>query len=385
MRRTRGRIWRAALAFLPLFAAVGCWGSKDIQNQAYATAIGLDYNNGQFSAYVQVLNFGNVARSENMEPGKEVPVWIGHAEGGLISEALNKLHFTSQFPLYWGHTQVVIVTERFLRDAGIREAIRAINRYREVRYNIFLYGTREKLTDLFVQKSIFNLSPLDTIMAMPKQARKPMTGNRFISKLDEAGSPAMLPSIRIDNEVWKEDKKRKPMLRIDGGYFFTNGNLTSWMSEEELSGGKWTRGLLHETSIKVPAKKPYVASVMVTKSVLSIKPRYQSGRPTFHIKVRAIGFVVELLEDESVRTLEKLSADVIRKQVHETFLKGVANRCDPFGLQQSFYRKFPREWRALGGEEEFQLKPDSIVSFDVKVKLNSTGKYKGRVDGSRHE
>lgn len=376
----RARVLRVTLALLPLLAALGCWNSNDIQNQAYVTAIGLDYEKGQYGIYAQILNFGNVARTETATLGKPIPVWIGHTEARTLSDALSVLHRTSQMPLYWGHTKVLVVTERFLRERGIREAIRAMNRYREVRYNIYMYGTREKLSDLFVQKSIFNLSPLDTVMFSPKQVYVPITGNRFISRLDEPGNPAVLPSIGIDDKDWKEDKKRKPMLRIDGGFYFTNRAMTTWMSEEELKGARWAQRTIRDTAINVPEAQPFSAGIMVVKSDFEAKPGHKDGQPTFDVKVRAQGFVLELFEDVSVKRLEEMTAGVLRSEIRETFLKGVSKRCDPFALQQAFYRKFPREWEALGGAEEYLLKPDSLGSIDVKVKLSHMGKYKGRAN-----
>lgn len=381
MNPARGKRWRAArtlVALLPLLAAVGCWNSQDIQNQAYVTAIGLDYADGKYNVYAQVLNFGNVARSEKGELGKALPVWYGHAAGETMSSALGSLHLTSQLPLYWGHTKVIVVTERFMKERGVDEAIQAMNRYREIRYNIYAYGTREKLETLFVQTSIFNLSPLDTIMFSPKQIYRPITGNRFIAKLNEPGNPAALPSIGLDASVWNEDRKSKPMLRIDGAYYFTNKRLASRMSEQELKGARWAQRSLRNTVIKVPLAPPFKAGIMVTNAKLVAKPKYKDGKPTFDIRVKAKGFVIEMLETDSVSRLERLAEDALRTEIRETFLKGVSLRCDPFALQQTFYRKYPHRWKSLGGPDEFQLRPDSIARIDVKFTLTHMGKYKGR-------
>lgn len=383
MSRRRGTGRRRALRLLllmPLLAVAGCWSSQDIQNQAYVTAIGLDYENGTFVVYAQVLNFANVAMAETTELGKGIPVWVGHVSAPTVSDALGSLHKTSQMPLYWGHTKVLVITERFMKQRGIRDAIQVMNRYREVRYNIYMYGTREKLADIFVQKSIFNLSPLDTVMFSPKQIYQPITGNRFIAKLDEPGNPAVLPSIGFDRKSWDEDRKSKSMFRINGGFYFTNKTMTSWMSEEDLKGATWAQPSLRDTVIKVPASPPYSAGIMATKARLTAVALLKNGEPKFRVEILVKGFVLEMFENVSVQRLQQLAADVVREQVRTTFLKGVARRCDPLSLQQAFYRKYPRRWAELGGAKDYLLRPESIEEIDVHVKLTHMGKYKGRTE-----
>ncbi|SFK13254.1 hypothetical protein SAMN05518846_1099 [Brevibacillus centrosporus] len=71
-----GRIFVHSLLVL-LFFLSGCGNSRDIQNLAYVTALGVDYVNGKYVSYVQVLNFSNIARSVDSVLGKPVPIWIG--------------------------------------------------------------------------------------------------------------------------------------------------------------------------------------------------------------------------------------------------------------------------------------------------------------------
>lgn len=88
-----------------LFLLTACWGSKDVQNIAYVTAIGFDYENGKYISYVQVLNFTNIAKGEKTEVGKNVPTWIGKGEGITVTESLSNIYSTSQLRIFWGHVK----------------------------------------------------------------------------------------------------------------------------------------------------------------------------------------------------------------------------------------------------------------------------------------
>ncbi|KQO00626.1 Ger(x)C family spore germination protein [Paenibacillus sp. Leaf72] len=132
-----------------LLLSPGCFDSKPIQNMAYVTAIGLDYKDGVFISYAQVLNFLNVAKSDKNEIGKNIPVWIGRGTGKTVTESLSSLSETSQIRLFWGHVKAVVVDEELLKSQAIvRQSYEAINRYREVRYNILLYSTKTPIVDI---------------------------------------------------------------------------------------------------------------------------------------------------------------------------------------------------------------------------------------------
>ncbi len=93
---------KIALSLLILMLVSGCWNSKDIQNMAYVTALGVDYENGRFKSYAQMLNFTNIAKSDTGEVGKPVPIWVGVGEGKTLTESLTTMYATSQIRVFGG-------------------------------------------------------------------------------------------------------------------------------------------------------------------------------------------------------------------------------------------------------------------------------------------
>ncbi|GAE28529.1 spore germination protein xc. bacillus [Halalkalibacter wakoensis JCM 9140] len=89
-----------------IFFLTGCWGAKEIQSQTYITALGLDYAEGEFIAYIQALNFANIAKQEGASSLQQAsPILIGEAKGKTIQAALSKLEQKSALPLYYGHVE----------------------------------------------------------------------------------------------------------------------------------------------------------------------------------------------------------------------------------------------------------------------------------------
>lgn len=380
------RLGLRGLSLLLLLLQFGCWNSKDIQNMDYATAIGLDYDieKGKFITYVQVLNFANVGRNENQQTGKVVPVWIGKGEGKTLSQSLSSIYSTSQMRIFWGHVKTIVCSENLLKEKVV-ESYNSVNRFGDVRYNILIYGTKEKLSDIFVQKSVFNLSPLDTIMFTPEQiyAQRssilPITGNKFIAQLNEPGEPAMLPSISINKTVWKEDKKPKSLLQIDGGYFFEGTKMAAWLSEQELTGTRWTQNELKRSMINVPSVGKPIAAMVLIKPKYKVKSGVENGEVWFDIQLKLTATLDELIENTSIRSLEEQAEKVVQEEIRSSFKKGLDKNVDVLRLVETLYRAKPKQFHELRSKQSRILKQDSLRRVYVKVNLINTGKYKGRI------
>lgn len=366
-----------------LLCTTGCWNSKDIQNLAYVTAIGLDYENGHYIAYTQILNFSNVAKNENVNLGKPVPIWIGKGEGKTITESFSSIYATSQLRLFWGHVKVIICSERMLKR-GISEAYDMMNRYREIRYNTLLYGTKEKLTDLLAQKSLFNMSPLETVAYTPEQIYSqrsfilPVYGYKVMEKLNEPSQPVLLPSLALNKETWREDKTKKPMFQVDGAFYFKNGAVSGWLSEDDLRGARWLQKKLQRSPINIPDNNKPSAALIMGQPKHRIKPVINNGKVQYNITLSMKGYVDEMGDDISEDKMEEEAAKVIQKEVRDTYNKGVAQKSDVLHLEDTLYRNHHKEWRTYVKDKPFALTEDTLGEIDVKVKVVHTGKYKGR-------
>jgi len=378
------RLALCSFSLLLLLPLSGCWNSKDIQNMDYATAVGIDYVNGQYVTYVQLLNFANVGRSENMETGKNIPTWVGKGVGNTVSDSLSTIYATSQMRIFWGHVKAVVCSESLLKK-GVEDAYNAFYRFGDVRYNIYVYGTKENLRDIFIQKSVLNLSPLETIMISPEETYSqrsfilPLKGNRIIAQMTEPGEPAIMPSISIVRDVWSEDKKDKPMLKINGAYFFKDSKMAAWLSEEELSGTRWTQRQLRRSLLQIPSEGPTVASLILINPHYDVKSDVKDGKAVFDIRVKLDATLDELLKNVSIRYMEEEAEKHVRDEIMESFRNGLKKQVDVLKLEETLYRNHPRKWHALRDKQPFFLDEDSIRSITVKIHLRNTGKYKGRV------
>lgn len=383
MRRVKPKLLIASLLLLILG---GCSdNTKSIQNLAYVTAIGLDYVNDQYIAYIQVLNFVDVAKTEQLDIGKNVPVWIGKGVGRTVNDSITSIYPTSQLRLFWGHVKAIVCTERLLRNGTIlHEAYEAINRYHEVRYNVIVYGTKLPIPQILSQKALLNMSALDSLLDRPEESYKqlsrikPQYVYKMIAELNEPARTAMMPFITIRQDTWMEDTSPKPMFLVDGASLFVGQQWKGWYSAKQLEGIRWVQHGTKRVLINVPDNANPQATLVLTKPSHKIKPVLDNGEVRFDIEVRAHGYIDQLITNLTRRELETEAAEAVERQIRFTFQQGLPLQTDTLNLLYSLYKKHPQQWKQLQERGKLTLNDQMIRKVQVKVKLIHSGKYKGR-------
>ncbi|MBW7475365.1 Ger(x)C family spore germination protein [Paenibacillus oenotherae] len=371
---------KVPVIFVLLFGLTGCWGSSDIQNMAYATAIGIDYNKGHYIAYVQVLNFSNVAKVESVEIGKPLASWIGKGIGRTITEALEGVVDTSQLRIFWGHVKTVIVTESVMKN-GIDYIYEAFNRYREVRYTVTVYGTDEDIPTLLAQKSLLNFSPLDSLLVNPTQNYQrnayiqPLMGFQFIAKTNEPGNSTLLPALSLNQSAWKEDAEQRTMFTISGAFVFNSDHYVTRLSLQDLVGLRWMIDKMKGTSVHVPDVPHPAASLILKRQTKKITPLIRSKEIRFRIRLKFLAEIIELRKDKDIKEIGRETEQVIRDEIMETYRKGIAKNCDVYQLSEVLYQQHPKVWKREFSDKSFPLHEDSI-DIEVSVDIRSSGKYK---------
>lgn len=69
---------------------------KEAQNINFITALGVDYAEGRYIIYAQLLDFAEIAKQEGKVETGAGKVWIGRGEGKTVDDALSSLYPASQ-------------------------------------------------------------------------------------------------------------------------------------------------------------------------------------------------------------------------------------------------------------------------------------------------
>ncbi|WP_168119606.1 Ger(x)C family spore germination protein [Paenibacillus sp. HB172176] len=359
----------------------GCWDMKDIRDTNYVTGVGIDFLDNQYEAYAQMIDFTYLARSEGMMNGNHDPSYNGHGKNPVLDLAINELYRTMQMNTKWAMINSVVLTDRVLKEKGTLFFWDLFTRYREIRMTPWIFGTTERLDELFATEGFFNSSPLTEIMYEPvanynqHSEIKPYMLFQYGAELNEPGSIVVLPSLGIQKTTWTsgERKKPSPKMFVNGAFLLNDKRMKGWMPLKDLIGLRWTQQKTERTPLLVrkPGSEEY--TIISIKNIDVHKHAAKKGsRPRYSIDIDLAGVILEVHGDFSIADIQKLAEARVEQEVRLTYGKGLALQTDIYSLRHEFYKKYPREW-LKGAPGDFAISSDSLETVHVTFELKELG------------
>ncbi|MGG1516317.1 Ger(x)C family spore germination protein [Paenibacillus oryzisoli] len=374
------RIGKLAILCLLMTLLSGCWDIKDIQEMNYVTSIGFELENNQYQAYVQMLDFSSVAKTESGKPTQALPVLVGVGKGETLIGAFNDLYRTTQMRTVFGQLITVVIGENLMKT-GMKDVWELLTRYYEFRYTPWLFGTKQPIDDLFKITPFFYLSPLMSVLNQPMESYKqqslvaPLTMREFISETREPGNSTFLPSLSVSNHTWKSNNQQKPMLTIDGIFIFKENRAQNWFGWENVLGLRWVEPKTQRSPLLIRSEGKPQASVSLESPDIKILPSINKDQVTFDMEVKLSGYISEILQPLPEEELERKVAAEVQKEIRDTYEKGLKANLDLMRLEHALYRQNNRTWKLVQDRGGLQLTPESL-RIRVDVKLNHSGKIK---------
>ncbi len=379
----RFRMSILSICLMP-FLLTGCWDLKDLQEINYLTAIGFDLEDGDFVVYGQMLDFASVAKLESGKSG-EIPVWVGKGKGKSLVHAVDDLYRTSQLRIFYGHINAIVIGAEVLKDSFMMEQIEQFfSRFYELRFTPWIYGTSDKIGEVFSATSVFDLSPEVSVLHQPLETYKqrsifnPMSVRTYALETNEPGRTVLLPSISFSKGNWSKSNKPERMLAINGAYAMEGDKLLGYYPAERMLGLAWVNPHSYRGPLVLYAGNELLAGLSIEKPKLKIRPRVRGDKAEYAIKVDLTGTINIAMDDTTESELERLAADRIRKQIRDLYNEGLKHEADVLELKTSLYRKNNREWKKLQNSGGLKLAPESLTTIDVSVNIKRTGNMKMR-------
>ncbi|KMK76364.1 Ger(x)C family spore germination protein [Alkalihalobacillus pseudalcaliphilus] len=371
------------VALFLLLTLTGCWSRYEVQNMNYATAVGIDYVDGQYTLYVQLLDFSTVAKLEGQQKAEQPPVWVAKGEGSSFTEAANDLYSTSQQRLNWGQISAILFSERLMKENKVGEVLELINRYREIRYLAWLFSTREPLEEILLATPFFRLSPKASILHNPEQSFRqfsilaPVRLQQFVLDSNEKARTSYIPELSLRKGQWQESNKPKELLRYSGVQVYDLNNYYGRMDLKDLSGMPW----LSTHTIRVPldlfTEEKLAAVLIAEKPKYEVTPIVKLNNAYFDISVKVKAGINELHTDLTEKELTQMAQEKIEEQIRKTYQTAFKEGIDIYNLGESLYRKHPHQWKSIAtGKQQLVLNQDSLRHVKVEVNIVYPGRYK---------
>ncbi|NIK75817.1 Ger(x)C family germination protein [Paenibacillus castaneae] len=377
------RLLRRSVILLTGFSLLlsGCWDIREIQDIEYITAIGIDYRDGKYIIYAQMLDFSSVAKQESGKSSQPTPVWVGQGRGATLADALINIYKTNQQQMSWGQVTALVLTKPMLEPDRMEQLFDMTNRSQEIRYTKWIYGTNGEIEDLFVTTPFFMLSPLHSLLHEPLVSYKqisfiqPTQFNDFIIHYREKAATVILPSLAISSANWSEDMRQHPILEIDGAYLLKDKINKGWLKREDLLGIRWIANSKANAPLVIGPKDDPIGSVKLQKPHSSIKLLSSKDGMSYRIRLKILATVQGVYKENiTITELQRMTEETLRKELLATFQKSAALHADPYQLSLKLYQRNPKLWRKLNKDEETITQKS--LDIDVKVDLRFWGQRK---------
>ncbi|WP_096201709.1 Ger(x)C family spore germination protein [Bacillus sp. FJAT-45350] len=350
---------------------------KEIQNLNYATAIGVDYKDGKYNIYIQMVDFNSVAKTEGGVTSPQV--LVSESTGSTFIDAFFEVYQTGQTRFVWAHISAILLSEAALQE-GFEHIYDGITRYYEFRLTPWIFATKEPLEDVLSTFGFFNQSALETLLHNPMRIHeqssmvRPIKLHEFAREVFEPGRTTYVPSLAINDTQWSKNNENEVKLALEGAYFIQNKQYKGFYTLEQLAGLRWLEPDTMRASILVPDKeKPdFLAVIENPKTEVVLKRHNEKFQ--FDVVMDAEGSVGNLLSLDHLQEMEKKTEESIREQMKGLYELGVENETDFFNIEHQLYREHNKNWKDV--TELFE--EVTLADITVDISLLHGGAFKNK-------
>lgn len=369
------------LFMIPILS--GCWDVNEPERMYYIHGMGIDYQDGKYQLYAQIIDFSKIAKTEQPIPSG-IQAEIGHASGDNLSDAFYKLYRSMDEKIFWGQFTYMVFSEEALKDGRANTIINTYIRFFEARYQTWIYGTKDSVKDVLLTTPIINkaisLSKLSDPFNSYDQDSfiKPINFRKFILDLDEPGHEVNVPLVSVI-ENWETKEGPHNVTEIAGVGVVSPNDIKGLIEKEKAKGLQWmTSGMVRSgLTIEGDASdsiKANTLSVAIEKLDDKVEPVVENGKVRFDVDIKlyvSVTTFVDRLTEEEIRKAVKKQ---VEKEIRTTYEAGLEIDADVYRLSESLYRKDVKLWKKYQKDGKVELTNDSIRNINVHIEKVKAGR-----------
>ncbi|MGE7625375.1 Ger(x)C family spore germination protein [Viridibacillus sp. NPDC096237] len=366
----------------------GCWDADEPERMLYIHGVGVDFKDGEYEVFAQIIDFSNTAKTEQPVTNP-VQSEVGYAKGKTIDEAIFELYHSLDQKVFWGFFSFIIFSEEALKEGRANPIIDNFLRYRETRYQIWMYGTNDSVKDILLTTPIINKALILSKLGDPENSYKqesfikPINFRELIIGLNEPSHEIPIPFVSIDNN-WDTEQGQKNSTTLSGVGLLSPKEFKGFIPTEKIRGLQWMtkdteRG---EVTVKIDSKNPAEFTVVVDNLKVKVKPIVRKSEVKFDINLKMDVTVSEFHGDVTSDEIIKEIIKEVKKEIKGTYEEALKNDADIYRFSEYLYRKNNKAWKKLQKDGKVELKENSIQNINVKIrKLKSQRKdFKETID-----
>ena len=362
-----------ALVFGAVSCLSGCIPHTELDKQAIVEAIGIDYENGEYTATLQYFGMeesGGTTLVDNTKPN----VITVSGKGATPSDAVEEASSRCGKPPMMGIAGVLVVGKS-AAEKGLEGLMGFALSHYESNMKMLIAVAEDKAEDVMKLKFKEGTASVDKLEAMLNNQAFLGLGYspkfyRIMDKLRQPTESAALPLLRVvdNNSDFTKDGKT---AEIAGGALFREGKYIGRLSVKDMSGLQFLMDRCDTAQLTVQLEDGDV-TVVLYEVKTEINPVYEEGKLKIGVKVTADGkYISSTLSDPigAKERIEQLCEESIVKRISGAIEKAyVQGGADPADLKYSISSKEYFSWLRIEENYSEQLKnAEYSVSADVNI------------------
>lgn len=352
------------LWLLSVLLLAGCWDTKEPERMLYIHGLGIDYEDGQYITYAQIIDFTNIAKSDQPNNPNAVQAEVGRGKGKTPSEAMHNLYESADQRINWGHFSYVVFSERLLKSGQLDMVLNTFTRFAETRYNIFVYSTKDSLEEVLLTTPIINraisLSKIsDPYNSYQQQSLiEPLTIRQLIIDLTEPSHVSSIPFVQII-EDWSET----PATQIAGVSVISATTLKGILQQEDAHGLQWLSNETKQSGITIDkvGEEEQAISFVFEHIHVDVTPVITQQQVFFDVTIHGNATLRSFAEDLTQQSMREAIKKQMTKEIRRTFEAALAFDADVYRLEEYLYRKYPKK------RNEFSLSEETLRNIDIHI------------------
>lgn len=370
----------------------GCWNSRELNELAIVSGIGIDSLDGKpgYRVTFQIINPSSSSQTIG-STSNQPPIVIVSSTDRTIFGALRKASRRATRQLFFAHTQLVIIGESLARK-GVTSIFDIFDRSHELRLNSAVLISKDAdaasvlklLTTLETMPSMGLLKKMQNTSRVWGENRR-VTVFEVINGITGA-SDFTINGVQIIGDAEEGEKKSsleqsEPMVGslMSGLGVFKEEKLIGWLNGPESRGTQWVLDKINETNVNVdsPDTEEDIA-VNVFYSKTGVKVELKDGKPVFHVRIREEGIInetggyVDLSKEEEIKALEQSVEEKTAAEVMQAFETAQKMKTDIFNFGNELKRIHPEQWEKVK-QDWSSVFAEGELDLQVEAFIRSTG------------
>ncbi|WP_153732563.1 Ger(x)C family spore germination protein [Sporosarcina obsidiansis] len=370
--------WIVGMCIVCTTLLSGCWDSSEPERILYINGVGVDYKDGKYEVYVQIIDFANTAKSE--QPTTNQPqAEVGFAKGDTIDEAFFELYHSIDQKVFWGHFSYLVVSEEVMKNEKVSPIIDSFIRYRETRYQIWVYTTQDPVQEVLLVRPVINKAITLSKLGDPENSFEqesfiyPVNLRKLIIGLDEPGHEMAIPLITV-KENWESMKESIKAPVLSGIGVITRDGFKGFISGDNARGMQWMSNETKRGQVTFTSDEGHPITVIIDKVKVKITPDVRNGMK-FNVDVELNGTMSVVEGSITTKQIKEGVEKDVFDQIMATYHDALEKDIDVYRFSEQLYRKELNTWREHQEDGRIELTEDSFGKLTVRVTtLNSDRK-----------